>query len=103
MGRFWTATGLESITQDDRSAQPVVVHDRPIPTSFPSLGRPVNHPEAEYAPHLRHMHFRATSCQIDLVLVFLRRALRISHSCIFYGLKYKCVSQSSYFYTTGQK
>src|SRR5438105_15467826 len=103
MGRFWTATGCALRWCCVIGAQPVAVQNRPIPTSFPSLGRPVNHPEAEYAPHLRHMHFRATSCQIDLVLVFLRRALRISHSCIFYGLKYKCVSQSSYFYTTGQK
>src|SRR5260370_1353181 len=38
------------IAQKHRETQPVAVQDRPMTTSFPPLGRPVNHPEAEYAP-----------------------------------------------------
>src|SRR6266851_2761677 len=68
------------IAQHHRKTQPVAVQNRPICTSFPSLGRPVNHPEAEYAPQFRNTHFRIASCQIDLVLIFPRRALRSSHS-----------------------
>src|SRR5260370_157984 len=38
------------IAEQHRETQPVAVQDRPMTTSFPPLGRPVNHPEAEYAP-----------------------------------------------------
>src|SRR5260370_10624585 len=38
------------IAAQHRETQPVAVQDRPMTTSFPPLGRPVNHPEAEYAP-----------------------------------------------------
>src|SRR5882762_6213467 len=67
------------IAQHHWKTQPVPVQDRPIPTSFPSLGRPVNHPEAEYAPQFRSAHSR-----------------------IFDGLKYKRVSLSSYLYSARQ-
>src|SRR5882762_451603 len=87
------------IAQHHWKTQPVPVQDRPIPSSFPSLGRPVNHPEAEYAPQFRSAHLRLASRQIDLVLIFLRRVLRSSHSRIFDGLKYKRVSLSSYLYS----
>src|ERR1700687_1919894 len=90
------------IAQHHWKTQPVPVQDRPIPTSFPSLGRPVNHLEAEYAPQFRSADFRAASRQIDLVLIFLRRGLRSSHSHIFDVLKYKRVSLSSYLYSARQ-
>src|ERR1700687_179104 len=87
------------IAQHHWKTQPVPVQDRPIPTSFHSLGRPVNHPEAEYAPQFRDTHSRLASRQIDLVFIFLRRALRSSHSHIFDGLKYNLGSPSSSFYS----
>src|SRR5216684_4855469 len=44
------------IAQHHRKAQPVAVQYCPILTSLPPLGRPVNHPEAEYAPQFRNTH-----------------------------------------------
>src|SRR6266849_1253115 len=91
------------IAQHHRETQPVAVQNRPICTSFPSLGRPVNHPEAEYAPQFRNTHFRIASCQIDLVLIFPRRALRSSHSRILDGQKHERVPLFSYLYSAGQR
>src|SRR5260370_1258435 len=91
------------IAQHHRKTQPVAVQNRPICTSFPSLGRPVNHPEAEYAPQFRNIHFRIASCQIDLVLIFPRRALRSSHSRILDGQKHERVPLFSYLYSAGQR
>src|SRR5437867_5847697 len=72
------------IAQYHRVTQSVAVQNRPITTSFPSLGRPVNHREAEYAPQFRNAHFAIAACQIDLVFIFRGHVLRSSLSNIFY-------------------
>src|SRR6267378_851523 len=66
------------IAKYKRETQPVAVRDRPICISFPPLGRPVNHPEAEYTTQFRNTDFRFAICQIDLVLIFPRRVLQSS-------------------------
>ena len=87
------------IAQHHWKTQPVLVQDRPIPTSFPSLGRPVNHPEAEYAPQFRSAHFRVASRQIDVVLIFPRGRMRTCLFRLVRSEKEKFISFSSYFYS----
>src|SRR2546425_7488382 len=53
-----------------------------LPICFPSLGRPVNHPEAEDTPQFGHAHVPRLGCKIDLVLVFPRSAARPARSTI---------------------
>src|SRR4029077_11562600 len=85
------------IAQHYWKTQPVPVQDRPIPTSFPSLGRPVNHPEAEYAPQFRSAHSRLASRQIDVVLIFPRGSMRTCLFRLVRSEKEKFISYSSYF------
>src|SRR5438046_867980 len=84
------------IAQYHRETQSVAVQNRPITTSFPSLGRPVNHREAEYAPQFRNAHFAIAACQIDLVFIFRGHVLRSSLSNIFYSMKHKRVPEYEY-------
>src|SRR6266567_4109804 len=91
------------VAQQQRKTQLVAVHKRPIYTSLPSLERPVNHPEAEYAPQFRNAHFRVASRQIDLVLIFVWPASKNSHALIFDGLKHQRISFFSYFYSARQR
>src|SRR6266849_1070417 len=86
------------IAQHPRKTQPVAVQNRSISSSFPSIARPVNHPEAEYTPQFGNTYFRVASRQIDLVLIFLLRALRRERARIFHRLKHQRVSLSSHFY-----
>src|SRR5437867_5341691 len=91
------------IAQYHRETQSVAVQNRPITTSFPSLGRPVNHREAEYAPQFRNAHFAIAACQIDLVFIFRGHVLRSSLSNIFYSMKHKRVPVFSYFHAARQR
>src|SRR5713226_1430764 len=90
------------VAQHQREAQSVAVQNCPISTSFPSLGRPVNHPEAEYAPQFRNIHFRVAFRQIDLVLIFVQRRMRTCPFRLVHAEKHKCVSFFSYFYSARQ-
>src|SRR6266704_116222 len=66
------------VAQQQREMQLVAVQNRPIYTSLPPLERPVNHPEAEYAPQFRNAHLRVAFRQMYLVLfaLLLRPAAR---------------------------
>src|SRR6266704_1893757 len=98
------AVSRAPIAQHHRKTQPVAVQNHAIlTTSLPSLGRPVNHPEAEYAPQFRNAHFRVASRQIDLVLIFVWPASKNSHALIFDGLKHQRISFFSYFYSARQR
>src|SRR5438445_10367803 len=91
------------IAQARRETPSVAVQTPPITTSFPALGRPVNHREAEYAPQFRNAHFAIAACQIDLVFIFRGHVLRSSLSNIFYSMKHKRVPVFSYFHAARQR
>src|SRR5437899_9128353 len=93
------AVSRAPIAQQHRETQPVAVQDRPISTSFPSLGRPVNHPEAEYTPQFCDIHLRVALRQIDLVLIFSMRALRRQPFYLSYSVKNERVSLFAHLYS----
>src|SRR5260370_20402206 len=91
------------VEKKKRKSQRVRVYSRSIYTSLPSLERPVNHPEAEYAPQCRNAHLRVAFRQIDLVLILVWRASKNSHALIFDGLKHQRISFFSHFYSARQR
>src|SRR6266851_1074929 len=99
--RAHSVTG-SPVAQNQWEAQPLAIQYRPFSTSFPSLARPVNHLEAEYAPQFSNAYFGGSASQIDFVLKFARRAVSSSQSGIFYGLKHQRIRLFSHFYSARQ-